>query len=346
MSHQASSSSSATVVAYQGEPGAYSECAAYELLGEGVDARGYSSFEDAFKATESGAADLALLPVENSLGGSIYRNFDLLLRYDLSVVAEYNFRVRHCLMVLPETSKEDVKVVYSHPQALAQCDEYIRDWGVGREATYDTAGSAKMIAEGKLEDAAAIASSLAAQHYGLTILDHGIEDESGNVTRFLLLRREAVHPPSGIPSKTSLTFVLRQNVPGALFKAISCFSLREIDLSKVESRPDKKIGKITNEERSASSSSSSSSAAAASSSSSALMKASWSGTNRRVFNYRFFLDFLGNRHDQSCVYALRHLAEVTSSVRILGCYPQNGRLVSSILFRLINYLYLCLRERL
>ena len=145
-------------VAFQGESGAYSEKATREMLGSRVTTVPCKSFEDTFKAVASREADYAVLPIENSLGGSIHINYDLLLRYDLHIIGEHEFRVEHSLLALPGVKREDIVKVMSHPQALAQCDNYLRSWGVKREEAYDTAGSAKMIADNNLRDCAAIAS--------------------------------------------------------------------------------------------------------------------------------------------------------------------------------------------
>jgi prephenate dehydratase len=216
-------------IAFQGEPGAYSEKAARELLGPRIITAPCKSFEDTFKAVANREADYCVVPIENSLGGSIHANFDLLLRYDLHVIAEHEFRVEHSLLALPGVKKEDIKRVMSHPQALAQCDNYLRTWGVGREETYDTAGSAKMIKDNDLKDCAAIASDLAGQTYGLEVLDSNIEDWDNNFTRFLLLSRQPVSSqiPPQMAAKTSIVFVL-ENTPSALYKALACFSLRDI----------------------------------------------------------------------------------------------------------------------
>ncbi len=259
-------------VAFQGEAGAYSEQAVYELLGAGgrFQAVGYSSFDDAFAATQSGAADFLLAPIENTLGGTIHANCDLQLRHDLCIVGEYNLRVRHNLMALPGTVLGDVTKAISHPQALAQCDAYLRGKGIVAESQYDTAGSAKMIAAGQLRGVAAVASVLAAKHYGLEILDSGIEDDSNNFTRFLLLRKEPIRLPPAIDAKTSIVFSMKDNVAGALFKALSVFALRDIDLSKIESRPCKPnlLEELRHGRASAASSPSTSSSSASSSSSS------------------------------------------------------------------------------
>ena len=227
-------------VAFQGEPGAYSEKASRELLGPRIATVPFHSFEDAFKAVASRNVDYAVVPIETSLGGSIHTNFDLLLRYDLHIIAEHEFRVEHCLLALPGVKKEDVKRVLSHPQALAQCDNYLRRLGthVTPEPTYDTAGSAKMIRDGHLLDCAAIASDLAGKMFGLEVLDSNIEDHDNNFTRFLLLARNSVSSllTPNMEAKTSIVFVV-PNIAGALYKAMACFSMRDIDFCKIESRP-------------------------------------------------------------------------------------------------------------
>jgi prephenate dehydratase len=231
-------------IAYQGEPGAYSEKATRELLGDKVIAIGRPDFEACYRAVANRECDYACLPIENSLGGSIHENYDLMLRYDLTIVAEHEFRVKHCLLAKKGVKREDIKYAVSHPQALAQCDNFLRGLGIKPVPTYDTAGSAKMISEGTLpdkctpENTAAIASDLAGRTYGLNCLQQGIEDDDTNFTRFLLLARKGVANflTSKIPSKTSVVFTL-PDTAGALYKALACFSLRDIDFSKIESRP-------------------------------------------------------------------------------------------------------------
>lgn len=231
-------------IAYQGEPGAYSEKATRELLGDKVVAIGRPDFESCFRAVANRECDYACLPIENSLGGSIHENYDLMLRYDLTIVAEHEFRVKHCMLAKKGVKREDIKYAISHPQALAQCDNFLRGLGIKPIPTYDTAGSAKMIKEGSLpencnpENTCAIASDLAGRTYGLNCLEKGVEDDDTNFTRFLLLARKGVASflKNDIPSKTSVVFTL-PNTAGALYKALACFSLREIDFSKIESRP-------------------------------------------------------------------------------------------------------------
>lgn len=236
-------------VAFQGEPGAYSEQAALELLGNDVLTNGLDTFEKCFQAVENGTCTYALLPIENSLGGTIHANYDLQLRYGFFIVAEHDFRVRHCLMTKKGVEISEVTKVLSHPQALAQCDKYLRNRNLIGVNSYDTAGSAKKIAEcqdDSLDNAAAIASSLAAKHYDMEIFESGIEDEENNYTRFLLLSKQWLPLPNikknkidgSNPFKTTLVFSLT-NYPGVLVKALSAFAHRDVSLTKLESRPDK-----------------------------------------------------------------------------------------------------------
>ena len=221
-------------IAYQGETGAFSEAASRQVDAS-AELLPCKSFEDVFIAVDGGTADFGVLPIENSIGGSIHRNFDLLLEHQLPIVGEVEVPVVHHLLALPGRAIADVKRVYSHPQALAQCDRFLRTLsGVEIIATYDTAGSAKMIADQKLGDAAAIASERAAQVFGLEPLESSIQDYETNTTRFLVVGRA---PLSSAPAdKTTIVFTLT-NEPGALFKALAAIALRGIDLTKLESRP-------------------------------------------------------------------------------------------------------------
>ena len=191
-------------VAYQGVPGAYSEAAAAKAY-PGCDAIPCDQFEVAFQAVELWIADRAVLPVENSLGGSIHRNYDLLLRHRLHIVGEVQLPVHHCLLALPGVRRELLTRVISHPQALAQCELTLNAMGlnVAREAFDDTAGAAEHVAAAGLRDTAAIASARAAELYGLQVLADGIQDDAGNVTRFVMLAREPIVPRTDRPFKTS-----------------------------------------------------------------------------------------------------------------------------------------------
>jgi prephenate dehydratase len=220
-------------VGYQGEPGAYSEGAALEAFkptGLQIEPVGHASFEEVFQALASGAVEYAAVPVENTLGGSIHVNYDLMLRFSgkVHVLGEHSFRVRHTLLALPGVKKADVKKAMSHPQALAQTEGYLKGAGIQAVPAYDTAGSAKMVREQGLRDTAAIASARAAEVHGLEVLDFGIEDDANNYTRFLILGREAVTVPEDMPAKTSIVFVPKANVVGVLHKMLSCFAQRDI----------------------------------------------------------------------------------------------------------------------
>lgn len=221
-------------IAYQGEPGAFSEAASRQVNAS-ADMLPCKSFEDVFAAVDASTADYGVLPIENSIGGSIHRNFDLLLEHELPIVGEIEVPVVHQLLALPGRTLEDVRRIYSHPQALAQCDRFLRTLSdVEITATYDTAGSAKMIADEKLGDAAAIASSRAGEVFGLVPIRSSIQDYDNNTTRFLVIGRTPLSPAP--PDKTSIVFTLA-NEPGALFKALAAIALRGIDLTKLESRP-------------------------------------------------------------------------------------------------------------
>jgi prephenate dehydratase len=265
-------------IAFQGEPGAYSEQAAYGYLGQ-VETLPCESFEAVFAAVTSGEAESGLIPIENSLAGSIHQNYDLLLRHDLHIVGEYFLRVRHCLIALPGVEKGEIRKVISHPQALGQCAGYLRGLGVKTEPVYDTAGSVKILKASGERTMAAIASKRAAEIYEMEILEEGIEDNLENYTRFLAIAPQPV--VSKTEAKTSIVFTLR-NQPGALFKAMSVFALRDIDLTKIESRP--------------------------------LAGKPW--------EYLFYIDFIGAIQDVTIQKALSHLDEYALMLRVLGSYPR------------------------
>ncbi|KAF0889842.1 hypothetical protein E2562_033232 [Oryza meyeriana var. granulata] len=225
-------------VAYQGVPGAYSEAAAAKAY-PSCDAIPCDHFEVAFQAVELWIADRAVLPVENSLGGSIHRNYDLLLRHRLHIVGEVQLPVHHCLLALPGVRRELLTRVISHPQALAQCELTLNAMGlnVAREAFDDTAAAAEHVAAAGLRDTAAIASARAADLYGLQVLADGIQDDAGNVTRFVMLAREPIIPRTDRPFKTSIVFAHDREGTSVLFKVLSAFAFRDISLTKIESRP-------------------------------------------------------------------------------------------------------------
>jgi prephenate dehydratase len=265
-------------VAFQGEPGAYSEQAVFEYF-EAVETQPCETFDDVFAAVTSGACESGLIPIENSLAGSIHQNYDLLLRHDLHIVGEYFLRVRHCLIGFPGVDKSKIRRVTSHPQALGQCAGYLRGLGVKTEPAYDTAGSVKLVKESGDRTTAAIASRRAAEIYEMQVLQEGIEDNPENYTRFLSISSMPVKPEG--EAKTSIVFTLK-NQPGALFKALSVFALRDIDLTKIESRP--------------------------------LAGKPW--------EYLFYIDFIGAMGDKTVKRALDHLGEYALMLRVMGSYPR------------------------
>lgn len=302
-------------VAFQGEPGAYSEKACRELLGNYVQTIGKESFEDAFRAVASREVDYALLPIENSLGGSIHTVYDLLLRYNLYIIAEHTLRVRHNLLALPGTAIGDVKRVLSHPQALAQCDNYLRGRGMTPEPKYDTAGSAKYIRDEGLKDCAAIASDLAAELYGLSVLEANIEDDDVNYTRFLLLSRQPVSNliPPDMDAKMSIVFLV-ESKPGMLYRAMACFALRDIDLTKCESRPTS-VQLLQYLQYSHTDGPKAQSAVKA---------------EQVRFRYCFYFDVKASEIEPNAQAAIFQLKEQSEFVRVLGSYPSNSQLIGPI----------------
>ncbi|KDP44123.1 hypothetical protein JCGZ_05590 [Jatropha curcas] len=287
-------------VAYQGVRGAYSESAAEKAYPK-CEAVPCEQFDTAFEAVERWLVDRAVLPIENSLGGSIHRNYDLLLRHRLHIVGEVKYAVRHCLLANNGVTVEDLKRVLSHPQALAQCEHTLTSLGLVREAVDDTAGAAKHVALHKLKDTGAVASSAAAKIYGLNILAEDIQDDCDNVTRFLMLAREPIIPGTDRPFKTSIVFSLEEG-PGVLFKALAVFALRQINLTKIESRPLRKQPLRTSED-------------------------SNNGYPNRYFDYLFYVDFEASMADQKAQNALKHLKEFATFLRVLGSYPVDTSMI-------------------
>jgi prephenate dehydratase len=264
-------------IAYQGEPGAFSEAAA-QRVDPGAQLVACRSFEEVFDAVDAGPAGYGIVPIENSIGGSIHRNYDLLLAHELTIVGEVELPVVHHLLACPGATLDGLTRVYSHPQGLAQCERFLRTLkGVEVVATYDTAGSAKMVADAGLTDAAAIASARAGEVFGLTALASSIQDFDDNITRFLIIGRRPF--PNTVADKTTIVFTV-PNEPGALFKALSVFALRGVDLTKLESRP----------------------------------------IPGRPWEYLFYADLAAARDTLTCSRALSHLAEFAPTLRTLGSY--------------------------
>jgi prephenate dehydratase len=224
-------------VAFQGEPGANSEEAVFRIFGDRVQPVPCPDLARTFAAVVSHGADGAVVPVENSQAGSINETYDLLLKHDLFIVGEYDLRVHHCLMAPAGLGLAQVKVAYSHPQALAQCDAFLRSHGIEPAVHHDTAGSAKMVAEQRPAGAAAIAPRRAAVLYGLQVLAEAIETNPNNYTRFLVLNPSPA--PRTARSKTSIVFVV-DNRPGTLYQALGALATRSINLAKIESRPGRR----------------------------------------------------------------------------------------------------------
>lgn len=270
-------------VAFQGERGSFSEEAAYKLLGRKIRVRPCENFGAIFGSVTGGETRYCLAPIENTLAGSVYENYDLLLKNDLHIVGEVNLRIVHNLIAFPGTTMANLRQVYSHPVALAQCGHFFSQHPkIEKIPFYDTAGSVKMLAERSIRGAAAIASRIAATVYKARILRTHLEDHHENYTRFLLLSKKAYVEPKA--NKVSIVFSTA-NLPGALYKCLSVFALRDIDLTKMESRP----------------------------------------LRGRPWEYFFYLDFKGNIKEERCRKALDHLAEVTNFLRVLGCYKSAER---------------------
>jgi len=275
-------------IAFQGERGAFSEGAARKLLGSRIETIACRTFDEMFEAASTGAADAAAAPIENSLAGSVHKNYDLLIEHDLTIIAETNLRIVHHLIALPGVELADIRRVHSHPVALAQCERFLRaNPQIEIVPAYDTAGSVKMIVENGSRNDAAIAGATAAEVYGARIIVEGIEDNLKNFTRFLLLTRPdraaSIKPTtSGNERKTSIVFRVG-NKPGSLFRSLAVFALRDIDLTKIESRP----------------------------------------IEGRPWEYSFYLDLIGDQHDSRVERALANLSELAESVRVLGSYPKS-----------------------
>ena len=221
------------VVAYQGEPGAYSEEGAQALFPQ-EDLQPFPSIRTVFESVEVGRAQWGLVPMDNSQAGSINETYDLFLRHGLHLVGETIVRVDHCLLALPGTAIDDVHEVISHPQAIAQCEEFLSALEANVRAEYNTAGAAKRIADGRLEGVAAIASRRAGELYGLVALAERIQTYPDNSTRFGALSRDPT--ALGEPDKSSLVFGVG-HVSGSLYRCLGAFAERHLNLTKLESRP-------------------------------------------------------------------------------------------------------------
>ena len=223
-------------VAFQGERGAYSESAVYKFFGDKTEVKPCKDLSEVFENVDRQKVPVGVVPIENSLEGSVNQTYDLFLTHNLKVQGEIIIRISHCLIAYPSTSLEAVKTVYSHPQALAQCRGFLERLGSNLIPTYDTAGSVKMLREEGLKDSAAVASEKAAEIYKMKILAREIEDTPTNYTRFFVISKND-SPISG-EDKTSIIFAAT-HTPGALYHALGEFAKRDINLAKIESRPTK-----------------------------------------------------------------------------------------------------------
>jgi prephenate dehydratase len=224
-----------TGIAFQGERGAFSEEAAVHLF-QDMPMMPQPTFADCFAAVLEGRAAYGVVPVENSTAYSVNETYELLLEHQGTIYprGEYDLHVQHCLMALPGQSLGEITTVQSHPQALAQCREYLETLNLQVVPVYDTAGSAKLIREGELRGVAGIASRRAAALYGLDLLAENIQTNRDNYTRFLIIGTEEI--PAQLGGKTSIVFVVRDQ-PGALFRAMAAFAIHEVNVSRLESRP-------------------------------------------------------------------------------------------------------------
>jgi len=266
-------------VAFQGEAGAYSEEAALQFFGPAVTTSSQEQLDDVFKTVERDEMEFGIIPVENSMEGSISRSYDLMLASSLKVRGELELRVSHCLIANPGTSLNQIKKIYSHPQALGQCKSFLKTLNCELRPTSDTAGSVKMVKEKKIADGAAIASARAAEIYGMEIIAREIEDNPDNCTRFFILSKED-SPPSG-NDKTSIVFSVKHR-PKALYDFLKVFASRDLNLTKIESRP----------------------------------------TGNKPWEYNFYLDFNGHHQDEAPRQALADLGRSSLFLKILGSYPK------------------------
>ena len=222
------------IVAFQGIRGANSDLAIHQHFGDTVEVLPCSKLGQLFEAVRTGAARYALVPIENSFAGAVNGAYELLMDYDYRIQAEGILHVHHALLAMPDTGITELKEVRSHPQALAQCDRFLKRNNLQPMAWYDTAGAAKDLADTPTDGVGVIATTVAAELYGLAVLDKEIEDVPFNYTRFFIIGNE--DPERGAYNKTSLVFATR-NHPAALYDCLGEFASRGLNLTKIESRP-------------------------------------------------------------------------------------------------------------
>jgi len=266
------------IIAFQGIHGAYSEQAIRQHFGEEVEVSPSPGLSDMFSAVQSGQVNYAMLPIENALAGAVSQAYELLTDSDLRIQADVILHVHHALLAPPGTKLDDLRYVRSHPQALAQCEHFLNRHNLKPIPWYDTAGAAHDLAQEPLPQTAAIAGELAGRLYGLDIVATNIEDVMFNFTRFFVLGHD--DPPRAEYNKTSIVFATR-NRPAALYECLGEFAAREINLTKIESRPRR----------------------------------------NRPWEPVFYLDFEGHWQDPKCQEALARLLQRASFVKMLGSYP-------------------------
>jgi chorismate mutase/prephenate dehydratase len=266
-------------VTYQGEIGAYGEMAVYKFFGNKIEPVPCKDFRDVFESVKKSEVTNGVVPIENSIEGSVNQNYDHFISYDLKVCGEVAVKLAHVLITNMQTKFEEINTVYSHPQALGQCRKYLEKHDWETIPAYDTAGSVKIIKEKQLFTAAAIASEKAANFYNMKIVARDIADNSSNYTRFLVLSHEDTAPTGD--DKTSVIFSAK-HAPGSLYKALGEFATRNINLTRIESRP----------------------------------------TKTTAWQYNFYLDFEGHRTEKRCIEALQALEKYATFIKILGSYPR------------------------
>ncbi|MGB9664802.1 MAG: prephenate dehydratase [Ignavibacteria bacterium] len=266
---------------FQGENGAFSEEAGFEFFHSDADGVPSKNFEDVIKNVLKDKKAFGILPIENSSIGSIHSNYDLLLKYPVFIIGEINLIVKQHLIGLKNSSLRKIKKIISHPAALQQCQKFLNSLkDVKIDLSYDTAGSVKFIKENNLIDTAAISSEISAKIYDMKILKRNIQDNNKNITRFIVISSK-MNLPKRNP-KTSIVFTLK-NIPGSLFRALSVFALRDIDLTKIESRP----------------------------------------IPEKPFEYYFYLDFRGSIDQEVSKNALNNLKEISLFMKVLGSYEEH-----------------------
>ncbi|MGL1901435.1 MAG: ACT domain-containing protein [Fibrobacterales bacterium] len=270
-------------VAFQGRPGAYSESACYHLCGRDIDIVPCNFFEEIYEAVRDGKADYGVIPIENTTTGSVYQNYTHLLHYKIPIVGEVKLRIEHTLMAHAGATIDSLRQVLSHEQAIGQCSSlFIEHPHIAAKATFDTAGSAEMIAKEHDLTLGAIASGLAAKKYGLEILKRNVENQSDtNYTRFVGIQREAIDLTDISETKTTIVYTPKEDHPGLLHEVLGLFADNDVDLVKIESRP--KPG--------------------------------------NPFEYIFHLDLKGDTTQQPVRQAIEQLKTLAEEVHILGSYP-------------------------